>query len=46
MCSVCRIQPQQAALVPCGHSGYCYMCALTISAMQVSVSYDIRQKIA
>jgi len=34
MCSVCNVQPQQAALVPCGHSGFCYMCALTISAMQ------------
>lgn len=33
MCSVCNVQPQQAALVPCGHSGFCYMCALTISAM-------------
>lgn len=32
-CILCHQNSRSAALVPCGHSSFCYTCALTIAAM-------------
>jgi len=33
LCILCHQNSRSAALVPCGHSSFCYTCALTIAAM-------------
>jgi hypothetical protein len=33
MCGICRTLPKSAAFVPCGHSSFCFTCALTVSAI-------------
>ena len=35
LCILCHQNSRSAALVPCGHSSFCYTCALTIAAMTV-----------
>lgn len=33
LCGICHSYPKSAAFVPCGHSSFCYTCALTVSAI-------------
>ena len=45
MCGICRTYPISAAFVPCGHSSFCYTCALTISALPVCLKHVMKHLI-